>query len=455
MTPSFNMAILSTLYGRNFMDIDPIQPTDGINEGVEARKQRGLEIAALAKIEKDGDCYLVPSQTNPRPTKYKVWANPVKPVFTCNCADHETRHCECKHIYAVRYMLRREANTDGSTTVTESITVTRTRKTYPQDWPNYNAAQVHEREHFQELLRDVCSTIQEPTDGKPRRGRPRVSLADAVFSVVHKVYSTHSGRRFSSELADAKESGLIARAPHYNTCFRHIENPALYPVLVGLIERTALPLKAVESQFAVDSTGFAYSRFVRWFDIKYNRYANEQQWVKAHLCCGTKTNVVTAVEIHDPYTSDAPILPSLVESTAKQFDMKEVSADKGYSSSECHNAIAKCGAVPFIAFKGNATGEKGGLFRKMFHYFQFKQQEFLQHYHRRSNVESTVSMIKTKFGDGVRSKTVVAAKNEVLCKVLCHNICCLISAMYELGIEPVLTGAVAPKIGDLPQNSLF
>jgi hypothetical protein len=26
--------------------------------------------------------------------------------------------------------------------------------------------------------------------------------------------------------------------------------------------------------------------------------------------------------------------------------------------------------------------------------------------------------------------------NEVLCKILCHNICCVIQSMYELGIEP-------------------
>ena len=45
-------------------------------------------------------------------------------------------------------------------------------------------------------------------------------------------------------------------------------------------------------------------------------------------------------------------------------------------------------------------------------------------------------MIKAKFGDHVRSKTDVAMVNEVLCKVLCHNICCLIQSMYELGIEP-------------------
>ncbi len=28
-------------------------------------------------------------------------------------------------------------------------------------------------------------------------------------------------------------------------------------------------------------------------------------------------------------------------------------------------------------------------------------------------------------------------KNEALCKLLAHNLCCLVSAMYELGIVPV------------------
>lgn len=45
-------------------------------------------------------------------------------------------------------------------------------------------------------------------------------------------------------------------------------------------------------------------------------------------------------------------------------------------------------------------------------------------------------MIKRKFGPNVRSKTVAAQLNEVLCKVLAHNLCCLVQSMYELGIEP-------------------
>jgi transposase len=67
----------------------------------------------------------------------------------------------------------------------------------------------------------------------------------------------------------------------------------------------------------------------------------------------------------------------------------------------------------------------------------FRKEEFLQHYHKRSNVESTFGMMKRKFGDSLRSKTDVAMVNETLCKVLWHNLLVLIHEMYELGIDPV------------------
>jgi transposase len=94
-----------------------------------------------------------------------------------------------------------------------------------------------------------------------------------------------------------------------------------------------------------------------------------------------------------------------------------VSGDKGSAAHSNYDAIA---------------GD--GLWSKMFHYFQFRKEEFLGHYHKRSNVESTFSMVKAKFRDHVRSKGDVAMVNEVLCKLICHNICCLIQESYELGI---------------------
>ena len=56
---------------------------------------------------------------------------------------------------------------------------------------------------------------------------------------------------------------------------------------------------------------------------------------------------------------------------------------------------------------------------KMYHYYHFRRDEFLTHYHKRSNAESRFSMIKAKFGDRIRSKTDTAQVNEVLLKILC------------------------------------
>lgn len=78
----------------------------------------------------------------------------------------------------------------------------------------------------------------------------------------------------------------------------------------------------------------------------------------------------------------------------------------------------------------------------MFHFFQFQKETFFKHYHQRSNVESTFSAIKRKFGDSVRSKGDVAMANEVLCKVLCHNLCVLNQEQHELGITPMFSASV-------------
>ena len=95
------------------------------------------------------------------------------------------------------------------------------------------------------------------------------------------------------------------------------------------------------------------------------------------------------------------------------------------------------GGTGYIAFKSNATGACGSLFEKMLGYFRFQREEFLGHYHKRSNVESTLSAVKRKFGDSVMSRTDSAMVNEVLCKFLCHNLTRLIQEQETLGIVPV------------------
>ncbi len=412
---------------------------------MDARQERGLVIAATSKIEQNKLGWKVPSQSGNG--SYIVNLDHGEPF--CTCPDYESRHQPCKHIHAVEYVIQRETKPDGTTTYTEAI-----RVTYNQDWTAYNNAQTHEQEHFVTLLRDLCNSIEQP---EYKFGRPRLPLSDVVFGLVYKSYSTMSGRRFASELDETQKTGIITKAAHYNSSHRYLENPELTALLKGLIELSATPLKAVETDFAVDSSGFASSTYARWYDKKYGKIRKEVKWIKTHLMCGVKTHVVTSVEATPTETADAPQLPQLVNTTARTFQIQEVSADKAYSSRHNLHAVQAVGGKAFIPFKSNTNGignrEDGfdGLWNRMWHFYNFNRDRFLQYYHKRSNVETTFSMIKGKFGASVRAKTPIAQVNEVLCKILCHNICVLIQSIYELGIEPAFQTfeaktPVAPKV---------
>jgi len=257
-----------------------------------------------------------------------------------------------------------------------------------------------------------------------------------VFSAAFKVYGAKSSRRTISDLTHWQEQAGIDKVPHFNSTFNYLENAALTPILKALIEESASPLKAIETNFAVDSSGFSTSRFDRWYDKKYNKVRNERKWLKVHLMTGVQTNIVTSVEITGSSANDSPRLAPLARSTAERFTVAEVSADKGYISKRNLAVITGLGATPYIPFKVNTTGEGPELWRKLYHYYMFNQEPLLAHYHKRSNVETTFSMIKAKFGDALRSRTETAQVNEALCKVLCHNICVLVQSIYELGIEP-------------------
>jgi transposase len=369
------------------------------------REIKALQIAAKSKLTRKGNVWTVPSQAGHG--EYQVNPDPESP--NCTCRDHEFTQARCKHIYAVEYVIEREQTADGQTVVTETVKVT--RKTYTQNWPAYNAAQTNEKSELQGLLYELCRTIPEPDQ---RRGRPRLSLADIIFASTFKIYSTVSGRRFQSDLQEAKRRGFLSKMPSYNSVFRYLEAEALTPYLYELIAMSAMPLKSVESDFAVDSSGFSTGQFMRWFDVKYGKKEDRRMWLKLHLMCGVKTNIVTSVEVSDAYANDHNYYKTLVDQTAENgFKMAEISADKAYLSGINFLTTLRHGAVPYVPFKINSKeqtnyGVKSTVWTKMLKFYNEHRAEFLAHYHKRSNVETTFHMIKAKFGQRLRSKTLIA-----------------------------------------------
>jgi transposase len=408
------------------------------NEAMDARQQRGLVIAATTAIARKGEGeWLVPSQS--LNGEYRVRKGP--DGFQCNCPDFELRGQTCKHGFAVEFVLRRETKPDGTVIETRAA-----RVTYGQNWPAYNRAQISEKEQFCALLRDLVSDVPSP---EQKRGRPSLPLSDMIFAAAYKVYSTVSARRFMSDLRGASSAGMIARTPHYNSIFNVLDRETLTAVLHELIERSALPLKGLETDFAVDSTGFGTQSFYRHFSAKYGHDQYSRDYLKLHICVGTKTNVITAAAVTDRDTHDSPLLPGLVAATTHRFDVTHVSADKGYASHANVEAITDMGATPFVAFTRNAKGNsKSAIWNKAFHFFAMHRDEFLALYHRRSNVESTFSAMKRKFGETIRSKTPIAQRNELLLKCLCHNIVCLIHEIHESGA----VGAFPPLTPTCPKT---
>ena len=171
---------------------------------------------------------------------------------------------------------------------------------------------------------------------------------------------------------------------------------------------------------------------------------------------GVRTNIVTATEATANESADAPQLPDLLAATAGTFDtIREVSADKAYSSRRNIGAVHAAGGTAYIPFKTSAKGVSkkykfDGLWYRMWHLYNFERDAFAAHYHKRSNAETVMSMIKSKFGPAVKSKSPTAQVNEVLCKVLAHNICVLIQSFYELGIESIFCTESQPVAQKVP-----
>jgi len=346
--------------------------------------------------------------------------------WKCNCLDFVKNNRPCKHIIAVEHYLVGYVTIEGEEPKTEPIT-------YSQDWSAYNMAQAHEIELFDHLLSELVSIVEEL---EQHMGRPKIRLKDQIFCCVMKVYSQLSLRRSQCLYHQALERQQIAYAPHYNAISRTLLNPKMTSMLHNLVRLSALPLAGIEKDFAVDSSGFRCSSFGEYCEYAHGT-KRMHNWLKVHISTGVKTNIVADVIITDEYGADDPQFEPLVRGTAQGFTINEVSADGIYSSRKNHKVVDELGGRAYIPFDSNATGKTGGaLWKKAFHYFQLHRDEFEEHYHKRSNAESTFSAIKNKFGEIIKSRKRTAQINEMLCKIIAYNITVLISAMFELGITP-------------------
>ena len=64
-------------------------------------------------------------------------------------------------------------------------------------------------------------------------------------------------------------------------------------------------IREVEAgSLAGDSTGFSYLRFVRWFDVRADKFRTKKGWVKMHAIVDIRTRVIIDYRVTDSVTAD-------------------------------------------------------------------------------------------------------------------------------------------------------
>lgn len=302
-------------------------------------------------------------------------------------------------------------------------------------WTLYNKSQTQEKPMFLKIAKEMCDALPQryKTRGKSKKA---VNLKSIIFGLLMKSYCLKSGRRITGEIELCKKLGFTHKTPHFNSLYNYLKSTELTFVLQELIKLSALPLRPIERKFASDSSGFGNSVLHDRWSVVRQHYSKHHKYFKAHITYGVLSNIVTSCRITEGTKNDSPMLPEMIDETAENFKMEEVSADKAYLSDNNLQKIWEKGAMPFIPFKENSIRRRGSqIWKEMYDLFEKNKELFMKKYHLRSNAESGFFMIKSRFGDLTYMKDETGAKNDVLVKVLSHNICVLIQEIFLLGIE--------------------
>ncbi|HEA46569.1 MAG TPA: IS4/IS5 family transposase [Candidatus Pacearchaeota archaeon] len=304
-------------------------------------------------------------------------------------------------------------------------------KKYSRDWHKYNLAKTNEKRMFVELLNDLTKIIKEP---EYKFGRPPIPIRDFIFCTGLKLYSNYSGRKAVSDYRTSMEAGYVSRTPHFNTIKDFLNCPATYDLLSKLLTISAMPLKKLEDKYSLDSSGFGTYTSERWNRVKWGKNVKWKDYLKGHILIGTRTNIICEAEITPGTFSDVRQAPKMILQANANFKMKELSADKAYNSKLVFRILNAISTVPYIPFKHSTKAPDPNnpeIWNNMFLLFRDKKEEWGQHYFKRENVETTFAMVKRRLGEHLLSKNYTAQRNELLMKFICHNICCLIQAIFD------------------------
>lgn len=188
-------------------------------------------------------------------------------------------------------------------------------------------------------------------------------------------------------------------------------------VLDQLKNRLLDQLSVDEESIAMDSTGFTPSQASAYFQARSGRTIRE--YVKGAYAVGTESQLIVGWRAGSVHTSDIAVLPSLRQQ-AQRYGHREIGqrawvllADKGFDG----RTARRYDLIPLIRRSGNVLDLK-----------RLERAELVSAarldglYGQRWKTETVNSVIKRKFGDTIRSRSVRLQQREPIIKGLVYNL---------------------------------
>jgi len=414
--------------------------------------------------------------------------------FHCNCSFFTSTGKTCRHIYAVRYTINLIQLREGDP-LKKPGAVKTNKSRYKQNWSPYNEAQNNADVVFPWILSDLLFGLKTKQN---ETGRPPIKLNEALFCTLRKVCLNKTIRGVKCQYASDLKDKYIEHTPHPNITSKILNREDITPHIDHILAKTSRPFVGRARIFAIDSSGFSTSiiedkkgndqdKDNKQTSIIKNGIHNSQdenskktskneekkeidqnkddkkrhhKSIKGHIMVDVDTHIITAATVTNSNIPDSKEFEKLVNITKKNgFTIERILADKGYYSEDICQFAENNNIEYYTHPKSNANPDPGTLLNRMVDKYLLHIEEYLDNYHQRSNVEATFHMIKC-FGEQLRSKNDIAQKNEVLCKLIGHNIHVLIHEMYqslsyryqELDLSKFIPGITSQRYNPITPN---
>ena len=180
--------------------------------------------------------------------------------------------------------------------------------------------------------------------------------------------------------------------------------------------------KVDTGSLAGDSTGFSDLRFVRWFDVRADKFRTRKGWVKLHAIVDISTRVILDCMVTDGAVADINGLYAMLGRLGRGTG--NFCLDSAYLARDMCSMLSAMGMTPYIKPKSNTIRNARGIqaWREMVGLYMDDRDAFDSEYHQRSIIEAVFAALKKMYGDCTRCRMPENRAKEILIRTICYNI---------------------------------